>query len=237
MATFTLELRRVIELTGGRTEIAPDGVSRLIGGNTGFEHFHCFDAEYKPVLIGKIVDHFWNREIGRESVDMFQLAARRKMNEIMPYFNQLYESTQLEFDPLSTVKISTINKGIAEQVAEGNSQSITNNTTNAGSRAVNSDTPQMLLRPDGDYATSGADVISQSEGDGTGSESSESSNATTSENESTTSGYQGLSTELIIRYRESFLNIDMDVIASLEELFMSIYGNSDEFNEHYGRIY
>lgn len=50
------------------------------------------------------------REIGFETPQMFNFYINRTLNEIMPYYNQLYETTILDFDPLSNYKIDeTIN--------------------------------------------------------------------------------------------------------------------------------
>lgn len=42
------------------------------------------------------------REIGLETLELFRYFMRMKMWEIMPYYNQLYKSELIEFDPLST---------------------------------------------------------------------------------------------------------------------------------------
>src|SRR5690625_4901770 len=107
MASFTMPLKRVIELTGGTVQLE-NGISKLTGGDVGLQYYSIFDDDYRDILNVKIIDHYWNREIAHETIDMFQLATRRKMNEIMPYYNQLYESTKIEFDPLSTVKLNMV---------------------------------------------------------------------------------------------------------------------------------
>ena len=60
--------------------------------------YPIFDEMYREELNNKILQHFWYREIGQETPDRFNRMLRRKMFEIMPYYNQLYKSTLLEFD-------------------------------------------------------------------------------------------------------------------------------------------
>ena len=113
IATHTLALKEVIEFTGGVVTY-PNGIAKLTGGNIGLAIYPIFDPNYRDSLTGRIIDHYWNREIGVESVDQFQMNMRVTMNEIMPYYNKLYKSEQLEFDPLVTIKLDTISTGEAE---------------------------------------------------------------------------------------------------------------------------
>lgn len=52
--------------------------------------YPIFDEEYRSVLNQKIVSHYLNYNIGYESASLFYFYITRKMNEIMPYYNQLY---------------------------------------------------------------------------------------------------------------------------------------------------
>src|SRR5690606_28257659 len=108
--------------------------------------------DYRPFLNGRIIDRYWNREIGLETIEMFQLAMRRKMNEIMPYYNQLYLSTEVEYNPLSTIDIKTVSTGNMVQEAESTAVNTGQSESTAASRSVGSDTPQTMLSGDGDYA-------------------------------------------------------------------------------------
>lgn len=229
MPWFTLPLKDVIRITGGTTEIAEDGITRLTNGKIGLEYYDLFEPNYRPILTGKIIDHYWNREIGHETIDQFQLNMRRKMNEIMPYYNKFYYSLQIEFDPLKTIDLSTITSGTETQNSTSNGTS-SQETDNAGqSRTVSSETPQTMLSGNGDYATAAADANSTSKATGTGTQ--ESSADTTGKNDSTStvSGYQGLAADLLVRYRDSIVNVDLMVIAELEELFMQVWDTGDSY--------
>lgn len=61
--------------------------------------YPIFDTLYKPVLEKKILRHYYTREICEETYGLWKLRLEDKMNNIMPYYNQLYESELLQFNP------------------------------------------------------------------------------------------------------------------------------------------
>lgn len=69
------------------------------------DDFPIFDESYRSILEAKILKHYYTREIGFETVGLWQLKLNTKMNEIMPYYNKLYNSELLEFNPLYTVNL------------------------------------------------------------------------------------------------------------------------------------
>lgn len=226
MSALTIELYKVVDLRNGKI---------------GLDDYPIFDGAYRESLNEKIINHYSNREIGHESIEQFVFAMKRKMAEIMPLYNQLYESQKLQFDPLSTVKIESISDRAGKQTTK--SQSVADNTSEADSktRSVNSAFPQSFLGEgdNGDYATSAADStgVSTSSGSATTNDGGEADSEETGT--SSTSGYQGLPSDMLMRYRASFLNIDMNVIAELNELFMSIWQTNEPYsnNNFYGGFY
>lgn len=229
MGTFTIPLKQVIELTGGTTEVNADGIRVMNGGNIGLSHYRTHVTAHKMILDGLIIDHYWNREIGQESVDMFQLAMRRKMNEIMPYYNQLYASELLKFDPLHTINIHTLASGTEDQAVSVDSDAVSDSTQTSKSRTVSSELPQTMLAGNADYATSGADANSESTGTTTGVESKESESVTERVNDTQVTGYQAYPANLLQQFRATFLNIDMMIVNELDSLFMQIWNNSDDY--------
>lgn len=228
MPSFTVELWRVLD-------DRPDDMTPAEW--VGLEDYPIFDPGYRAGLNQKIFDHFMYQEIGHETVDQFRFAMRRRMNEIMPYFNQLYDSTRLVFDPLVTMDIRTIATGSSEQVAEGESVNETVSDVKAKAKNVASTFPQVALSPNKDYASSGADSNSETDSSATAEERSTSSNATTNDADSRTTGYQGSPAALIAQARELFVNVDMQVIASLDDLFMLVWTNGDDYTTTKGRFF
>lgn len=236
MGTFTIPLNEVIEITGGTVDFS-SGIAKMTGGDIGLNLYTIWNEGYRDTLNGKIIDHYWNREIGQESVPMFQMAMRRRMNEIMPLINQLYASTQLNFDPLSTIDMTTIASGDATQHVEASGENNTTSNTNSKSRTIQSDTPQTMLSGSEDYASGGVDANSQADATSDATELNTSDSVSNQTNQSTVKGFQGSAADLVIRYRESLLNIDVMVITELEMLFMQVWNNGDTYTNNEGWYY
>ena len=62
--------------------------------------YELWDEDYKPVLTQKILQHYYFREIGEETTAMWQYRIRQTMQEIIPYYNKLYDTTIREYEPL-----------------------------------------------------------------------------------------------------------------------------------------
>jgi hypothetical protein len=62
--------------------------------------YPIFDEAYRSTLETKILRHFYMREIGQETYALWKFFLENKLNEIMPLYNQLYESERIEFNPL-----------------------------------------------------------------------------------------------------------------------------------------
>lgn len=220
MPSFTLPLKQVIELSPN--------------GDIGLNDYPIFDDSYREALNQKIIDHYWNQEIGQETISMFRLALRRKMNEIMPLYNQHYKIGLSEIDPLQTVSVKSLTESIGNTTSTGNANN--SSTSAAKSRAVASETPQTQLMPNGDYASSMQDNISDTAATGTSDETQ--TGEQTGTNDNTMTGSQGHAPELIFRARQLFVNVDMMIIDELQSLFMLVWTNSDSYTERpYGLGY
>lgn len=222
MATFTVELWKVMQIeqdTGNGLRI-------------GLDAYPIFDPSHRDVLNRKIIAHFWNREIGQETISMWKFALARRMNEIMPYWNQVYLSTLIEFDPLATFNLKTIRD---DKATEKSGRSITNTTKTANasnSKTVSSNTPQNELPDDwvenADYASSGAVTGSKTDITADTDTSDSGTGETETEGTSTTTGFQGSAADLLAKYRDVLINTDMMVIGQLTDLFMLIWDSGDE---------
>lgn len=152
---YTIALGELCELEagvpcGGGYSSIKDTIEKAIPKVFDFE-FPMFDEGYRNVLCTKILKHYWTREIGAETVGLFKLWLDTRLNEIMPYYNQLYKSTLFEFNPLYDVDITTTQKrssdGItdvqgsgtanAEQTGNINSES-SENLKHTGNKTVDS---------------------------------------------------------------------------------------------------
>lgn len=66
----------------------------------------------KEALEEKILRHYYFREIGLETVAKWKFYLESRMNEIMPYYDEMYRTAKLEYDILENFK--------TEEVYEGN---------------------------------------------------------------------------------------------------------------------
>ena len=111
MSKYTTAVRYICETTAGLGESAGyvsvnDVLEKCVSGVFNF-NFPVFDESYRKPLEIKILKHFYTREIGFESVGLWKLKLDTKLNEVMPYFNQLYKSELLSFNPLYDVDYQT----------------------------------------------------------------------------------------------------------------------------------
>lgn len=233
MSRYTIELRYLIE---GNYDL-------------GLKDYPIFDESYREQLNNKIIQHYYFREIGFETEALFKNRLNQKMNEIMPYYNQMYKSELIKINPLYTTNIEekfaresiASGNGTSETTGSGNNTSSFNSTqtTDYGKVSKFSDVAQAQTTPNeilnDKYLTSATVDDGQDKDTNNGTNTSESqstSSGTTSSNnnlnENTTlsrTGNNGTASEseLLNMYRETFLNIDMMIIDDLHELFLGIW--------------
>lgn len=112
MATYTIELRKLLDLNY----------------KLDLYSYPIFDENYRESLNNKIILHFYDREIGAETPDRFNYMLRRKMIEIMPYYNQMYMSELLKFNPLFTNY--SVQTTIQDKTNKSNSKNKSKSTDN-----------------------------------------------------------------------------------------------------------
>lgn len=212
--------------------------------------FPIFDESYRCVLERKILKHFYTREICEETVGLWKLRLDTRLNEIMPYYNKLYKSELLNFNPLYTDNLSrtrttklnskreTGNNGEVDTTNNSNSESSGSDTTNNNGSDLYSDTPQGSLngvengtyltnaRKTSDTSTSSSNTSNNSSASGkvVSSESGSDDFNSTEDYLESVSGYAGVNaSELLKKYRETFLNIDVMILNELEDLFFQLW--------------
>lgn len=106
MSEYTTQVRFICEQKAGLTEsVGYSQINNVLAQAWPkiFESFPIWDEAYRPVLCQKILKHYYMREICCETVGLWQFWLNERLNYIMPYYNILYESTQLKFNPLMDV--------------------------------------------------------------------------------------------------------------------------------------
>lgn len=236
MSKYTTQVRFICESSAMLTDSSGyNDIESVLDNswNKIFSDFPIFDEKYRAVLCKKILRHYYTREICCETVGRWKLFLSDKMLNIMPYYNQLYQSELLKIQPLVSVDRSVRHEG------SGSETKITNrNGTNSSSSRTDgstdtwsyySDTPQGGIGglDSNDYLTNathnkGADVTNSS------------LNGSTTDNETGKDersdnyvdkilGYEGNQSEMLLKFRETFLNIDMMIINELKDLFFTLW--------------
>lgn len=247
MSKYTTQVRFICESKSGLEVSGGSGdVDNIIAGSwnkifTSKAPF--FDEAYRSVLCSKILKHYYMREICCETVGIWTLWMNTRLEEIMPYYNQLYESAKIEFNPMHDVDLTREHKRTENETASGNkdtnitSNGTNNRTTNSdeNKKDLYSDTPQGTLTgvENETYLTNARKITDNAEVNNTEKNASEYSDIEeTTSNVDTTEDYletlvgkQGTESfsSLLNKYRETFLNIDMMVIEEFNDLFFGLW--------------
>ena len=107
MSKYTTEVRYICEEAAGlRESVGYNDVNEVVAKAYPkiFDSSLVFyNEETKTRLLPKILVHYYQKEIGFETVGLWKLKLNQKMREILPYYNQLYASEDLEYNPLQNV--------------------------------------------------------------------------------------------------------------------------------------
>lgn len=184
----------------------------------------------------KIVDHYRFRQIGQETPARFKHYLKARMNEIMPYFVQVYEF-DAKFrnidDPLESYNLVETFKqsshGSGKVTGKNSSENTGNHSDTADKVTRFSDTPQGSVDNIDNYLTTATKE--------TGTDKGNSTLKATGSNEQTTQdsggqehtltrrgniGVQPLGGE-VENIRKAFINIDLQIIEELGDLFLRVY--------------
>lgn len=180
----------------------------------------------KEKLAKKIVNHYYMREIGQETIGQFIHYAKITMEEIMEEYLPLIYSSCINYDPLVNVDYTESFRRNAN--VDNTGQSISNSQSNGNSIGINSDTPQGRVSKSsilsGNYATQTAGTETETNANNTtntisGSESLEEYTKRMKGN----SGVSATAQKMIEQYRNNIRAIDKEIIDKLEVLFMGLY--------------
>ena len=219
MADFTIELR--------------DVCARYSDAELGLNAYPIFDEDYRPHLNKLIKDHYWFRETAYETASMFAHQLRHRLELVMPYYNQLYESTRIKFDPLSTMDVSSVSDGThaSSSSNEGSGSTSTRNSGASESDSRDMRYPDTAINQQGDYAVSGNKSNGRTEG-ASKTENESKSSAKGDETTHATSHSTGRSqsaSSLIAEYRASLINVDRMVLGELSDLFFGLWSSNDNY--------
>ena len=198
------------------------------------QYFKVFNFEYdfyidneniKRKFEEKFIDEYFFHEIGAETVFRFQHRLKTKLNKIMPYYKQLYQ-TELRSKDIDFM----LNKDLVEtfeRTIEGNTNSlndilVTDETTNDNLESNIENGNASLNLDDGSLTNVSKSTLSN--------ENNTSSTVDTNTNMKETTnlvskGNIGItsSAELLEKWRKVLINIDDLIINECSDLFIMVY--------------
>lgn len=197
-------------------------IKNLIDNNFDFKMttYPIFDENYRNILNQKILNHYYEDEIGFETASLFRFYLNMKLNEIMPKYNVLYTAQKKLIDD----NLIFNNVNLTESLTGSNS---TTSSSTSGSTAngknLFQDTPQgNISNTEIDNQTWATNLTlnhnqinDTSNASGTG----------TNSYVKTIIGNNGnkFNIDILKDIENNIMNIDLMVINELQDLFMQIY--------------
>lgn len=186
--------------------------------NFGLTSYPIYNETHRDELNKKILNHYYENEIGFETANLFKFYLNNKMNEIMPYYNELYRKQEIMLlNAMDNVDLYEDSNRL------NNNQLNTSSNSTSNTKNLFQDTPQGKINLQGlsdqMWATSFTNNLNNAD---------DTSTSTGNNTENFTRHIHGnngkkYNIELFEDIKNNILNIDMMIINELEDLFMGIY--------------
>ena len=198
-------------------------IKTLIDNNFDFQmtNYPIFDENYRETLNNNILHHYYENEIGFETAPLFRFYLNQKLNEIMPYYNELYKVQKKLIDDnllLNNVNLTEELKGKNTTTTSSTSQS-----TNKGKNLFQ-DTPQGNISQQ-DINAQNVYATNITLNDNSINDNSSANGSGTNEYIKTIIGNNGgkFNIDILNDIKNNLMNIDLMIINDLNELFMQIF--------------
>ena len=196
-------------------------IKSLIDNNFdfGLKNYPIFNETYRNQLNNNILNHYYEREIGFETANLFKFYLNQKMNEIMPYYNNLY----LAQEKLLSENIFENTDLTETSTRKNETSSNSNSSSSSDSKNLFQDTPQgkidMTIFDEQTYATN----LTLNKG-----KINDESNSSGNNLEEFTRKIKGTNgnkykIEILKDIKDNLMNIDLMIINDLNDLFMQIF--------------
>lgn len=224
MSKYTLELRKIHESQNMQV--------------FDFD-YNFYDPRAKDAFEEKFINHYYDYEIGFETITKFKQKLRSKLNENYPMYKQLYE-TELRCKDIDFMLNKDLVESITRDLERADENISHSNNTSNGSTSVTgtdgSDFKESSIN-NGNSTVNFNDLTTINKTDNTFTNSTETKNSSEggnksegkgNEKETTTLKSQGnigvtSSAELLEKWRSVLINLDLMIIEDCASLFMQIY--------------
>lgn len=212
MANYTLELRQISESRNLKV----------------FDFDYSFYSEnHRKEFEEKFINYYFFHEIGVETIQRFKHNLKTKLNEIMPYYSQLYES-EMKAKDINFL----LNKDLKESFIreQNNTNNMTGDSLNKVNGVDNTDYKESNVG-NGNASLSWDSLTSINQNNNNFNNTNTSNSNVVNngnEREETTLVSQGnigitSSAELLQKWRDVMINIDQMILKECRDLFMTIY--------------
>lgn len=189
-----------------------------------FDYPSYYKGEEKKAFEQKVIDHYFLRQIGQETVGRFLHVFRTRVREIMPKYIDLYKTKEIMDaieDPFGNVDVTET----FEQETTGTATGTGSNTSKVEDDRERrfSNTPQGSISNLDSYMTEA--TVEDNSVNSSGSSNSQSTSSGTVKHTFTKKGNQGVNTYAhdMIEFRQSIIDVDMMVIEDLNCCFLGVY--------------
>ena len=196
-------------------------IKSLIDNNFdfGLQNYPIFNETYRNTLNNNILNHYYENEIGFETANLFKFYLNQKLNEIMPYYNELYKNQE------KLIKDNLFDNVDLEETSNriNNTSTNSNSLSNSDSKNLFQDTPQgkidMTIFDDQSYATNL--TLNKAKIN-------DISNSSGNNNEDFIRKIKGTNgnkykIDILKDIKNNLMNIDLMIINELNDLFMQIF--------------
>lgn len=220
MSKYTFELREVIS-TFGKDEVKSWFMDYELSDYLTNDEINVINERgvwSKEQLADRIIDHYFLREVGTDSIGSFKLYLRDSLREIMESYAPIIYSASIKYDPLTNVDYSET------YIATSGAKSKSSSTGSGSGLTVSSDTPQGRINK--------ADILQGKYASSTGASENENKSDGTSESDGHeeytrkmkgNSGALTTSQALIKQYRDVIRAVNTEIVYELAPLFMGIF--------------
>ena len=184
--------------------------------------YNLYDNDLKPWFEEKFFQHFMFYEIGFDSVAMFKQRLMSKLNDIFPYYKQLYE-TEIASKSIDFLLNKDLKESYVRELTSSNNSSQESNATSNGLSTAGQLTPSLIANSQ--KIDKFMDTAQKDESSSNATATGESSGNSKEEYTLTSQGNIGItsSAELLDKWRQVLLNIDLMIFEECNDLFMQIF--------------
>ena len=184
--------------------------------------YNLYDNDLKPWFEEKFFQHFMFYEIGFDSVAMFKQRLMSKLNDIFPYYKQLYE-TEIAAKSVDFLLNKDLKESYVRELTSSNNSSQESNATSNGLSTAGQLTPSLIANSQ--KIDKFMDTAQKDESSSNATATGESNGNSKEEYTLTSQGNIGItsSAELLDKWRQVLLNIDLMIFEECNDLFMQIF--------------